>query len=60
LFEQAFAANRLSVQHQLRHPFLVENEMDGLLRANRVETPRVVQFVELSALPTGEAFLILE
>jgi len=25
-----------------------------------VETPRVVKFVDLSALPMGEAFLILE
>ncbi|DBB12311.1 TPA: Ribosomal protein S6 kinase alpha-4, variant 2 [Trebouxia sp. C0006] len=57
---EEFAAKRLSVRQQKRYPYLADNEITGLLQANKFLVPRVVKFIDLSALPTGEAFLILE
>jgi len=57
---EEFAAKRLSVRQQKRYPYLIENETIGLIQANGFLVPRVVRFIELSALPTGETFLIFE
>ncbi len=57
---EEFAAKRLSVRQQNRYPYLITNEMNGLIQTNACRVPRVVRYIELSALRTGEAFLILE
>ena len=57
---EELAAKRLSVRQQKRYPYLMDNEITGLLQANGFLVPRVVRFIDLSALPTGETFLILE
>ena len=55
-----FAVKRLSPTHNILFPYLLSNELDGLLHIKWSNTPRVVKFIEMLGLPTGEAFLVLE
>ena len=57
---QEFAVKRLSPGQVARFPFLMENEIEGLIHANYSTTPRVVEYIDLTYLPTGEALIILE
>ncbi len=57
---QQFAVKRLSLLHHIDFPFLLENEIDGLVSANYYSIPRVVKFVEVLILPDCESLVILE
>lgn len=57
---QAFAAKRLSAALIVNHPFLMENEHFGLLRATCCNIPRTVRLVDLMGCTAGETVLITE
>ena len=56
---EAFAVKYVDPWHDVRYPYLAENEVDGLVMANGMGVPRVVNFIELFSLPSG-IFFILE
>lgn len=38
----------------------MDNEIQGLIHANYSTTPRIVEYIDLTYLPTGEALMVLE
>ena len=57
---EEFAVKKLSVSQQHRFPYLIENELLGLVEAKLCKIPRVVKYVELAVSPDAEACVILE
>ena len=57
---QAFAAKRLCAAQAVTHPYLLDNELHNLRRANQRNIPRVVELVELVGCLKGEAVLVME
>ncbi len=55
---EQFAVKGLSPEYH--SPDLLENEVHGLIRANKCKTPRVVKFEELIVLPKGDGLVVLE
>lgn len=55
-----FAIKRVEPKLQLAHPFLLENEVNGLTHANYRKIPRVVIFEALIVLQGGDARIFLE
>ncbi len=55
---EQFAVKRLNVVHH--SPDLLENEVNGLIRANNCNIPRVVKYEELVVLPKGDGLIVLE
>lgn len=39
---------------------MIKNEVDGLIRANKCNIPRVVKYQELTVLPNGDVLVVLE
>ncbi len=58
--KREFAVKRLSPTHNILFPYLLSNEVDGLIHIKWSNTPRIVKYVELLGSPAGEAFLVLE
>ena len=57
---EQYAVKRLSSFHDEHFPYLVDNEMRGLIRAHAYNIPRVVKYVEFFGLSAGGVYLILE